>query len=455
MSDIPKVAIVGRTNVGKSSLFNKLIEEQKTLVSAIPGTTRDIFEADCIWRGRVIRLIDTGGLDRGAKNEIDIEIGKQARKIMKEADVLLFIVDAQTGLQEEDRVLEKELRKTNKPIIVAANKADNRLMRTAINEKQWHSWSFQAPLAISAKRGTGTGDLLDLVYEKLDEINCPAISILDVHATQVSVIGRPNVGKSSLLNAAIGESRFIASSIEHTTREPNDTRITVDGRDYILVDTAGIRKMARVNKGGSKLEKEGIERTEQAMKRSDVCLLVLDISEPIHTQDKHLAGDLEKSGASVIIIANKWDLIPDKDSVTINKYEHYIRAHLPMLDWAPILFTSAQTGKRVQNLFEIIDQVVENRFTQLDDNQARGFISQAIVKHKPSKGKGESHPKIVKFYQKRVNPPVFELILKQTHNQALNPSYVRFLENYLRDMYTFDGVPIRIHVKGRSKSHTT
>ena len=355
MSDIPKVAIVGRTNVGKSSLFNKLIEEQKTLVSAIPGTTRDIFEADCIWRGRVIRLIDTGGLDRGAKNEIDIEIGKQARKIMKEADVLLFIVDAQTGLQEEDRVLEKELRKTNKPIIVAANKADNRLMRTAINEKQWHSWSFQAPLAISAKRGTGTGDLLDLVYEKLDEINCPAISILDVHATQVSVIGRPNVGKSSLLNAAIGESRFIASSIEHTTREPNDTRITVDGRDYILVDTAGIRKMARVNKGGSKLEKEGIERTEQAMKRSDVCLLVLDISEPIHTQDKHLAGDLEKSGASVIIIANKWDLIPDKDSVTINKYEHYIRAHLPMLDWAPILFTSAQTGKRVQNLFEIID----------------------------------------------------------------------------------------------------
>ncbi len=451
---MPRVAIVGRTNVGKSTIFNKLIEEQKSLVSEIPGTTRDIFEADCVWRGKVFKLIDTGGLDRGQASELDILIGKQSRNAIKYCDVIVFVVDVQTGLQESDRSLEQELRSYKKPIILVGNKADNKTMRVSVNDKSWHRWSLQSPFPISAKRGTGTGDLLDMVFYKLAEIGIPAVPIVDVVATKVAVVGRPNVGKSSLLNSAIGESRFIASSKEHTTREPNDMKITVSDRDYILIDTAGMRKMARV-KASSKLEKEGVDRSLRAMKQADVCLLVLDISQVIHMQDKHLAGNLSESGASVIIVANKWDLVGDKEPTTINKYEKYIRANLPMLDWAPILFTTATTGKRVQDIFEIIDTVVANRFMQLNEEEAYGFISRAILKHKPSRGKGVSHPGISKFKQIRVNPPVFELTLKQSHVQALNSSYLRFLENLLRDQYSFDGTPIRMSVKGRKKSHVT
>lgn len=455
MSNAPKIAIVGRTNVGKSTLFNKLIEEQKSLVSAVPGTTRDWYEGDCIWRAKVVRLIDTGGLDRDQGDEIDVEISKQARTAIKQADMVLFIVDVRVGLQEEDRLLEKELRKLKKPVIVIGNKADNSKLIASVQDKQWHKWSMGIPMPVSAKKGTGTGDLLDTIYEKLAELGKEPISVSDATAMRVSVIGRPNVGKSSLLNAALGETRFIASSMEHTTREPNDTQVTVDGRDYILVDTAGIRRMARIHKGKSKLEKEGVERTIRTIRKSDVCLLVIDVSKNIQSQDKHLAGELEKSGASVIIIANKWDLIPDKDPVTIDKYEHYIRANLPSLDWAPILFTTATTGKRVQNMFEIIDKVFENRFTQLSDNEAHEFISRAIMKHKPSRGKGVAHPKIWKFRQSGVNPPEFLLFIKQQRTDSLNTSYLRFLENLLRRFHSFDGTPIRIKVRGRKKSHTT
>jgi GTP-binding protein len=451
---MPKVVIVGRTNVGKSTIFNKLIEEQKSLVSEVPGTTRDIFEADCIWRGRVFSLLDTGGLDRGTNSDLDILIGKQSRKAIKESDVIVFVVDAQTGLQEEDRNLANEMRKFNKPIILVANKADNKVLQSSTYDPDWKKWELKNPFPISAKRGTGTGDLLDMIYFKLEEIGMPAVSIIDIKATRVSVIGRPNVGKSSLLNAALGENRFIASEKEHTTREPNDTRVNVGDRNYVMIDTAGMRKMAKV-KASSKLEKEGVDRSIRAMKQSDVCLLVLDVSQVIHAQDKHLAGELANSGASVIIIANKWDLVEDKDPVTINKYEKYIRANLPMLDWAPILFTTAKTGKRVHEMFKLIDVVVENRFTQLNDQEAYEFMSRAIARHKPSRGKGVSHPQIARFRQTRINPPMFELTLKQSHIQALNSSYLRFLENLLREHYAFDGTPIKMSVKGRKKSHIT
>lgn len=454
-SSAPTIAIVGRTNVGKSTLFNKLIEEQKSLVSEVPGTTRDWFEGDCIWRAKVVRFVDTGGLDKRTGDAIDVQISKQAHAAIKRADLVVFVVDAQTGLQEEDRILAKELHKHKKPIILVANKADNPRLIQSVNDAAWHKWSLGTPLAVSAKRGTGTGDLLDRVFDELKTLRKEPLPVSDMTATRVAVIGRPNVGKSSLLNAALGETRFIASGIEHTTREPNDTLVTVEGRDYLLIDTAGIRRMARIHKTKSKLEEEGVARTLRAIKRADVCLLVLDISQAIQAQDKHLAGELEKSGASVIIIANKWDLIPDKDPVTIDKYERYIRAHLPFLDWAPILFTSASTGKRVQQLFEVIDQVFENRFTQLNDKESHEFISRAIVKHKPSRGKGVAHPTIWRFRQTRVNPPEFLLFIKQERTDALNSSYLRFLENLLRKFYSFDGTPIHIKVRGRKKSHTT
>lgn len=451
----PKVVIVGRTNVGKSTLFNTLIEEQKSLVSSIPGTTRDRYEADCIWRGQVIRLVDTGGLDIDVADEIEQNIKLQAEMAMAEADLLLFVVDAQAGLQKEDRDLAKEILRGDKPVLVVANKTDNNRIRADLQSKQWSKWPLPAPVPVSAMQSKGTGDLLDDIFDALKEGGSEPIEINEMVSTRVAVIGRPNVGKSSLLNAVTGEQRFITSDREHTTREPNDTQVTVDGQHYTFVDTAGVRKMARVHAGKSKLEISGVERSLRAVRRADVVLFVIDVAKKITTQDKHLAGKVVESGASVVIVANKWDLIPDKETGTINEYENYLRALLPMLSFAPIIFTSAHTGKRVQALFDVIDTVFRNRFTQLSDNEAHEFISRAIVKHKPSRGKGVAHPEIKYFRQAGVNPPVFWLGIKQKRTDVLAESYLRFLQNLLRTHFPFEGTPIRIKVKARKKSHTT
>lgn len=451
----PKVVIIGRTNVGKSTLFNTLVEEQKSLVSNIPGTTRDRFEADCLWRGQIIRMVDTGGLDVDAADEIDRNVLLQAELAMKEADLLLFVVDAQTGIQKEDRELAQKLIAQEKAVLVVGNKADNQKIRTELASKRWRNWPLARPLAISAKQNTGVGDLLDEIYERLKELGQPPVDIADVTSTRVAVIGRPNVGKSSLLNAVVGEHRFIASAQAHTTREPNDTHVTVDGREYTFVDTAGVRKMARVHAGRSKLEASGVERSLRALRRADVVLFVLDVLADITAQDKHLAGKIAEAGVSTIVIANKWDLVPDKDSNTINKYEAYLRANLPSLSFAPIIFTSALTGQRVQVLFDVIDKVFKARFTQLSDQEAHEFISQAIVRHKPSRGKGVQHPEILWFRQTGVNPPYFKVGIKQSRKEALAESYLRFLANLLRKHYDFEGTPIKINVQARKKSHVT
>lgn len=455
MSKPPKIVIVGRTNVGKSTLFNKLIEEQKSLVSDVPGTTRDRFEGDCIWRGKVIRLVDTGGLDADRHEEIENNIVEQAHLAIKEADMILFVVDVRTGLTTDDRKLAKELSKTKKPILVVGNKADNSALRANVEEKEWHKWSLGVPLAVSASRGMGTGDLLDTIFDMLKDQGLEPSDISDVAVTRATVIGRPNVGKSSLLNALIGEERFIASSIEHTTREPNDSMAMHDGKAYLFVDTAGVRKKARVAGSKSKLEKEGVARTLQAVRRSDVVLFVIDIAKPLEVQDLHLAGAIADAGASAIIVANKWDLIPDKDTATINKYEKYLRSSLPMLDYVPILFTSAKTGQRVENLYTMIRKVFRTRFTQLDKEETKSFISRAIVKHKPSRGKGVAHPHIMSFIQSEVNPPLFDLRIRHQRKDALADSYLRFLENILRKEYDFEGTPLRIRVLTKRKSHTT
>lgn len=450
----PKIVIVGRTNVGKSTLFNRLVEEHKSLVSDIPGTTRDRFEADCIWRAEVIRFIDTGGLDIDKSDQIELDVAKQARLAIKEADMILFIVDLKTGLLKEDRELAKELKKGDTPVLVIGNKADNNKVRLMKDEKEWHSWEYGAPFAISAVQGTGVGDMLDLIFDKLKEIDKPPVDIQDVSTIRVAVLGRPNVGKSSLINSIIGHDRFITSDSDHTTREPNDTSIEVDGQSYLFIDTAGVRRMARVNAGKSKLEVSGVNRSLRAMRRAQVVLLVIDITKKIHTQDKHLAGELAAAGASAIIVANKWDLIPDKDSNTINEYEKYLRAHLPMLDYAPIVFTSALTGKRVQGMFEVIDKVYGARFTQLDHRETHTFISRAIKRHKPSRGKGVAHPKITSFKQVRVDPPTFKLGIKQKRKDVLNDSYIRFLENVLREHHDFMGTPIKMFIKSNERLRT-
>ncbi len=451
---IPTIAIIGRTNVGKSTLFNKCIEEQKSLVSEVAGTTRDRFEGDCLWRGKAVRIVDTGGVDVNPNDPIERGIIAQSEMAVKSADVIIFLVDAVVGPTPDDLAIAKKLRDAGKPVVVVANKADNAELRMTVEGAAWRNWPLSRPLAISAGRGIAVGDMLDAVYEALKTIGVDPVDPAVIQPMRVGVFGEPNVGKSSLLNTLFGEERFLASPIAHTTRQPNDVHIHKNGKDYIFIDTAGMRRQAKRNQRGNELEKHGVEKTVDMLRRCQVALFVLDISQPITSQNRHLAGLMAEHGASVVIIANKWDLIPDKETNTINAYEELIRGSLPQISYAPILFTSALTGKRVDDTFDVIEKTFASRFTELNDEETKNFISQAIARHKPSKLRGTWHPHIKSFVQSRVNPPTFILTINQPREDALAPSYVRFLEKQLRMHHEFNGTPIRIRVKTMQKKHS-
>ena len=455
MQTAPKAVLIGRSNVGKSSLFNKLVEEQKSLVSHIAGTTRDRFEADCIWRGKVIRVVDTGGLDVDQSKEIEKNVVEQANIAIEQADIILFLVDVNVGPLADDLDIARKLLKSGKTVIAVGNKADNSDLRRRAASDEWKSWPLNRPLAISAKQGVGVGDLLDEVTTKLIKAGKPPIDVAEILPMRVCVLGEPNVGKSTLLNAVLGEKRFITAPIPHTTREPNDATVEHDGQMYQFIDTAGVRKQASRRKSGDALEKIGAEKTLDVVSRADVALFVLDVTKEVSTQERHLAGVLQDSKVSVIIIANKWDLVPNKTTTSVNDYEKLIRSFLPQLKYAPILFTSALTGKRAQDIFDLITTVFQTRFTQLSNDEAKQFMSKAIVRHKPMRGKGVKSPKITQFYQSHINPPIFTLAVNLARTDSLATAYVRFLENVLREQYDFTGTPIRIKIEVERKSHTT
>ncbi len=455
MPTAPKAVLIGRTNVGKSSLFNKLIEEQKSLVSHIAGTTRDRFEADCIWRGKIIRVVDTGGLDVDQSQEIERNVVEQANIAIKQADVILFLVDVNVGPQTDDLDIARKLLKSGKPVIAVGNKADNAELRRRANSDDWKAWPLNRPLAISAKQGVGVGDLLDEITAVLIKTGKPPVDVSDIMPMRVCVLGEPNVGKSTLLNAVLGEKRFITANVPHTTREPNDALVERHDQTYKFIDTAGVRKQASRRKAGTILEKIGAEKTLDTVSKADVALFVLDITKEISTQERHLAGVLQDSRVSVVIVANKWDLVPNKTTTSVNDYEKIIRGFLPQLKYAPIVFTSALTGQRAQEIFHLITTVFQTRFTQLSDNEAKQFMSKAIVRHKPTRGKGVKSPKITSFRQSHINPPVFSLAVNLSRTDSLATAYVRFLENILREQYDFTGTPIRIKIEVERKSHTT
>lgn len=440
----PSVALVGRKNVGKSSLFNRLIEAKQALVSDIPGTTRDVGVGTSLWRGQLLTLLDTGGLDIIKKDEIEINVRKQALRAAKKAHVIVFVGDAQTGPLSTDIVLAKELRKAGKPVVLVVNKADSASTRREVGD-EWKKLGFGSPIAVSAATGGGTGDLLDRVFEVLKGEDLPLDNV-EPMAT-IAMLGRPNVGKSSLLNALTGEERVIVSEIPHTTREPQDTLLFYKDQPILVVDTAGIRKRAHIGEG---LESASVDKSLVAIKRADVVFLVLDVSVGIGAQDQHLAGLAVESGKGVVLVVNKWDTLSSKTTKTGDEMRADILDELPFLTWAPFAFVSAKTGMRVHTLLDIALKVKASRERVLTEDEldefnakvVKPYLESRISHKKTAMGQTRKHAYVFGIRQTHSAPPKFMMIVKDKN--FTDPSLTRFVENRLREYFDLVGTPVTV-----------
>ncbi len=448
---MPLVVIFGRTNVGKSTLFNRLTESEKALTSKTEGTTRDS-NADVVeWGGKKFELVDTGGiidetseLILGKKkikaNDIDAKVQKQALNFIKKSDLVLFLADAKTGLLPQDELMAKYLKKRReKKVLLVANKVDN---YKKVNEiAQFHKLGLGEPFPVSAATGSGTGDLLDLILKKIKAPQSEKEETKPDHVP-VCILGKPNVGKSSLLNSFLGEEKVIVSDIPHTTREPQNIEISYKEQTITLIDTAGISKKGSRGKG---LEKYGIEKSLKSLRKSQIALLVIDTNEGLTHQDSRLVEKITERGKSLIIIANKWDLIEPKDS---KAYTSYIQKKFPFAPWAPIQFISAKTGKKVPKILDLILESKESREKELSQSQLDKFLNRVVKIHPPAKSKGIKPPYIYKITQTGINPPEFEI--KIGRKDTLHFSYVNFIKNKLRERFGLSATPIKIYVKKAS-----
>lgn len=447
---IPTIALVGRVNVGKSTLFNKLIEDRKAIISDVPGTTRTVNEGMAVWRGKEIRVIDTGGLTFDDDIPLEEDILVQSEKAMKMADIIIFVTDGKSGILPQERELAKRLRRIElKPVLLVANKVDNTKIEKNLTEPEWAKLGLGEPYPISAANGRNIGDFLDLLFDMLTERGqAPTPALKEEEETiHISLIGKPNVGKSSLFNKLIGEDKVIVSDIAHTTREPHDTLMhythTVGDEEkkqaINFIDTAGIRRKARVK---GTLEREGIFKSIDSLEHSDIILFVLDGSQPISAQDMQLGGLIERHSKSVIILVNKWDLAEENNQETQNEVKKMMYAHFPHLKFAEILLISGKTGYSVHKIFPLIMRVWQARHTHIANRALEKFLETATREHRPARGKGTRHPKLLGLRQVHAAPPIFELFVK--YRTSLHRSYINFLENKLRDQFDFFGTPIVI-----------
>lgn len=444
LKQFPLVALVGRANVGKSTLWNRLTESTKALVSDIPHTTRDRNYGIALWRGEGAEIVDTGGMDADQGSEIGRGILKQAALAIKEADLVLFIVDGKDGVLAQDIDLAKQVRALNKHILPVANKIDNpRQLTLAVTEDMWRL-SLGEPMGVSGSIGRGVGDLLDRVWAELAKRNRPPQPIQDEKGMKLVIMGRPNVGKSSIMNAILGEERVIVSPIAHTTREPQDTTFNWKDERVTLIDTAGMRKRSNVEKG---LETAGLERNRQALMQADIALLVFDATEDPTSQDRHLAGLLKDAGRGLILVANKWDLVPNKTSDTSKEYEALIRQLFPFLDWAPMIFVSAKEGLRTDQLLNLAFTIREERRRRIIYNALQRFLKTVVARKKPIATLGPSSPYLHDVEQIGIEPPTF-LITVRGQKESVHPSWLRYFENRLREKFGFFGTPII--VRGRN-----
>lgn len=455
--NLPVIALVGRVNVGKSTLFNKLTEQNKAIVSDVPGTTRTSNEGLILWRGKYTKLIDTGGLTFTDDVPLEENILKQTETAMKHADVIVFVADGKDGILPQERELAKRIRRIEaKPVIFVANKIDSQKFQLNLTEPEWSRMGLGEPFPISASNGRNVGDFLDLLYKTLNKTKRrPKLNRKKKEEIiNVSIIGKPNAGKSSIFNKLIGQDKVIISEMAHTTREPHDTLVSyefkIDKKNkkqtINFIDTAGIRRKAKVK---GRLERAGIHKSIQTAQESDVVLFVVDGLESISSQDKQLAGLLERHGKSVIILVNKWDLSEDKSESHRNEVKKMIYAHFPHLDFAPIVLVSGKTGYRIHDIFPLIIRAWEARKTEIVPTLLKKFLNYTTKKHLPSRGKGTRQPKILGLKQLNSNPPIFEIIVK--FRTSLHRSYIKYLENRLREQFDFFATPIVIKLQKSKK----
>ncbi len=434
----PIVAIVGRPNVGKSTLFNRLVGERLAITHELPGTTRDRLYAEAEWGGVSFIMVDTGGLELTSEDNLMAHVRAQAQIAIAEADVILFLVDVKDGLTAGDEEVAQVLRRTAKPVLLAVNKAESRARRDDVVE--FYALGLGELYPISALHGTGTGDLLDQVVgafpiEEEEE---------ELEAIKIAIVGRPNVGKSSLLNRLLGQERSIVHDVPGTTRDAIDTQVEWEGEPVVLIDTAGIRRKGRIQRG---VEKYSVLRALRAVDRADVVLLLIDAVEGATAQDAHIAGYILEEAKSVVVVINKWDLVV-KDTYTMQIYLEHVYNVLRFLDYVPAIFISALTGQRVDQVLPAALRVQEARFVRIPTADLNRILQEAVARHSPPSKAG----KRLKFYyatQATVDPPTFLFFVNDP--RLVHFSYERYLENRLREHYGFLGTPLRLSFRKRGK----
>ena len=435
----PIIAIVGRPNVGKSTLFNKLIGERRAIVEDTPGVTRDRIYGEGEWCGREFVVIDTGGIEPKTDDIILKQMRTQAEIAIETADAIIFMCDVRAGLVADDREIAVMLKKSGKPVVLAVNKID-RVGEVPFEFYEFYELGFEKdPIALSSIHGSGSGDLLDAIFEELPK---GAGEDEEDDSIKVAVIGKPNAGKSSIINRILGEERLIVSNIAGTTRDAIDTQVECEYGKYTFIDTAGIRRKSKVEEV---IEKYSVLRAHTAVERADVCLIMIDAKEGITEQDEHIAGIAHEAGKACIVVVNKWDLI-EKDNDTFNEFTKKIYNSLSFMTYAPILFVSALTGQRIQKLFEMINYVNEQSKLRISTGMLNDMLNDATARVQPPSDKGK-HLKVYYMTQASVAPPTFVIFANSI--ELFHFSYQRYLENCIRDTFGFRGTPIRIIIRER------
>ena len=446
--NLPLVAIIGRPNVGKSTLFNRLTSSRKSIVGDEPGITRDRIYDEVEWKSKTFRLVDTGGIVPDDEAIIPANIFKQASHAIGESQAIIWVVDARAGVTPLDEEIFSFLRNIGKPVFIAANKSETR----KVEEEAAEFYQFGLGLvAVSAEHGTSVGDLLDEVFAVLnfDEETVEEVS----DDIKLAIIGRPNVGKSSLLNQLLGEERVIVSPIAGTTRDAIDTELTVDGQKFILIDTAGIRRKGKTTEMAEKLS---VVMARKSLERADVALMIIDALEGVTSLDANIAGYAVESGCSVILVVNKWDALVEKATNTIYEFEDDLRQKMKFLDWSPMVTISALTGQRVTNIIPLVIRANEARNLRIPTSKLNKFFDENISQPKggatPSSGKGGfSRLKMQYITQGGLRPPLFVLFTSGGSKDGLHFSYLRYIENRLREEFEFFATPIRLKEKHKTR----